>query len=106
MTVMSLYAVVAVLLFVIGFYGLIVHSHLLRKVLALNVMGSGIFLLLVSIAHGTHGGPPDPVPHAMVLTGIVVTVSATAFAITLFRRLYAETGRPHLPEEDGERTGS
>ncbi len=102
MNLMFLYAIVAVLLSVIGFHGLIVYPHLLRKILALNIMGSAIFLFLVSIAHGKPEGLPDPVPHAMVLTGIVVTVSATAFALTLFRRFYAETGKPHLPDKDEE----
>lgn len=102
MSVMFLYATVAVLLFVIGLYGLIARPHFLRKIIALNIMGSGIFLLLVSIAYGKPGGRIDPVPHAMVLTGIVVTVSATAFALTLARRLYSETGKPHLPDENIE----
>jgi len=31
----------------------------------------------------------DPVPHALVLTGIVVAVSATAMALALGRRLEA-----------------
>lgn len=32
-------------------------------------------------------GTPDPVPHALVITGIVVMVSATAVALSLIRRL-------------------
>ena len=42
---------------------------------------------------------PDPVPHAMVLTGIVVAVSATAFALVLARRIYSVTGSTRLPED-------
>ncbi len=95
----DLYALSSVALFCLCLYGVIAHAHLIRKVLALNIMGSGIFLLLVSLARR---GPmaPDPVPHAMVLTGIVVAVSATAFALALVRRLYAATGQACLPEEE------
>jgi multicomponent Na+:H+ antiporter subunit C len=93
-----IYAVAGALLFSLGLYGLIVHAHLVRKILAFNIMGSGVFLALVGLAQRT--GQVDPVPHALVLTGIVVAVSATAFALILARRLYAASGRCTLPGED------
>ena len=95
-----LYALLGVGLFTLGLYALIVHAHLLRKILAINVMGSGVFLVLVALGGRSPGGaPPDPVPHAMVITGIVVAVSATALALALLLRIKAETGRDRLPEE-------
>jgi multicomponent Na+:H+ antiporter subunit C len=97
-----LYALVGVGLFCLGLYALIVHAHLLRKILALNIMGSGVFLVLVALAKRTGNAIPDPVPHAMVITGIVVAVSATALALSLMLRVAAETGRAELPEERGE----
>jgi len=53
---------------------------------------------LVAIAYR---GPeaPDPVPHAMVVTGIVVAFASTALAVALARHIHAETGMVHLPEE-------
>jgi multicomponent Na+:H+ antiporter subunit C len=101
MTPATLYALTGVLLFCLGLRGLIAEAHLLRKILALNIMSSGVFLLLVGIAF-RHPDPPDPVPHAMVLTGIVVAVSATAFALVLARQIYRETGATRLPEEERE----
>ena len=95
-----LYALVSVALFVICLNGLITGRHLLRKILALNMMGSSVFLLLVAIAFRNRGEFADPVPHAMVLTGIVVAVSATAFALALARRYHAETGSTELSDED------
>jgi multicomponent Na+:H+ antiporter subunit C len=97
-TAATLYALGGVALVAIGLYGLIVRDHLVRKVLALNVMGSGVFLVLVGLADRT-GGPPDPVPHAMVLTGIVVAVSATAVALVLSVRVKSLTGRAALPAD-------
>ena len=107
MSQVTLYALSGVGMVAICLYGLISYPHLLRKVLAINVLGSGIFLLLISFARRVPGPEPDPVPHAMVLTGIVVSVCATAFALALARRVYDETRRPYLPEEeDGlEETG-
>ncbi len=101
MSVAFAYALVGVGLFSLGLYALIIHAHLLRKVLAINVMGSGVFLALVALATRTGDAQPDAVPHAMVITGIVVAVSATALALTLMLKLTAETGRAKLP--DGQR---
>jgi len=102
MSPVFLYALVGVGLFCLGLYALIVHAHLLRKILAINVMGSGVFLILVALAKRTGDAAPDPVPHAMVITGIVVAVSATAFALMLMLRVAAETGRAELPDEQSE----
>jgi multicomponent Na+:H+ antiporter subunit C len=98
MSAAVLYALMGVALFSIGLYGLLAHAHLLRKVLALNFMGSGVFAVFVATAWRGPQVSPDPVPHALVLTGIVVAVSATAFALALIRRVHAETGRAYLPE--------
>ncbi len=94
-----LYALVGTGLFTLGLYALIIHPHLLRKILAINVMGSGVFLVLVALATRTQGAMPDPVPHAMVLTGIVIAISATALGLALMLRVRAETGRAELPEQ-------
>ena len=94
-----LYALLGVGLFTLGLHALIVHAHLLRKILAINVMGSGVFLVLVALGGRTLGVPPDPVPHAMVITGIVVAISATALGLALMLQVQAKTGRTRLPEE-------
>ncbi len=99
MSTAFLYALVGMGLFALGLYALIVHVHLLRKILAINVMGSGIFLVLVALARRTGEAQPDAVPHAMVITGIVVAVSATALALTLMLKLNAESGRAELPDD-------
>jgi len=101
MNAASLYGLVGAGLFCLGLYALIVHAHLLRKILAINVMGSGVFLVLVALAKRIGGGAPDPVPHAMVITGIVVAVSATALALTLMLKVATATGRAELPDDEG-----
>ncbi len=95
----SIYMLTAVALLSIGLVSLVRQEHLLRRLLALNIVTSAIFLFLVALAYGDGSTRPDPVPHAMVLTGIVVAVSATAFALALIRRLYAQTGRAELVED-------
>lgn len=80
------YGLTGLFLFVVGLAGLITCAHLLRKILATNIMASGVFLFLVTIGHG-RGILIDPVPHVMVLTGIVVSVSYTATAVALACRV-------------------
>jgi multicomponent Na+:H+ antiporter subunit C len=99
MNVSLLYSLVGLALFSLGLYGLIAYGHLLRKILAINVMGSGVFLILVALANGSGETSPDPVPHAMVLTGLVVSVSATALALALACRVHENTGSAQLPED-------
>lgn len=100
MSAALLYGLTAAALCALGLYGVLAQAHLLRRILALNILGSGVFLLFIALARRTPELAPDPVPHAMVLTGIVVAVSTTALALALARRLHAETGRTALPEED------
>jgi multicomponent Na+:H+ antiporter subunit C len=91
-----IYLVTSVLLLCVSLYHLVCHEDLIRRLLALNTMTSAIFLFLVALAHGDGSVAPDPVPHAMVLTGIVVAVSTTALALALIRRLHQQTGRTEL----------
>jgi len=96
MNAVLLYALAGAGLFTLALYALIMHQHLLRKILAINIMGSGVFLILVALAEQT------PIVHAMVITGIVVAVSATALALALMLRVVAETGQAKLPEKGAE----
>jgi multicomponent Na+:H+ antiporter subunit C len=82
----------------LGLYGLITNPDPLRKILGFNILGSGVFLLFGIIARkgAAAGLPADPVPQALVITGVVVAFSATALAIALLLRLSQETGRATL----------
>ena len=92
----QLYAMLGVALFCVGLYALATRRHLLAQILALNIMGSAVFMLLVALAR--RGAAVDPVPHAMVITGIVVAVSATALGLRLMLRVAQSTGAARLPE--------
>ncbi len=84
-----LFALCGIGLFSIGLRGTLLQEVLLLRLLALNVCGAGVFMIFVSIAFRTNSATADPVPHALVLTGIVVAVSAMAMALALGRRLKA-----------------
>lgn len=88
----------------IGLYGLITNPEPLRKILAFNLLGSGVFLLFGVIARrgAAAGLGGDPVPQAMVITAIVVAFAATAMAIALVQRLGYETGRASISSDSSE----
>jgi multicomponent Na+:H+ antiporter subunit C len=92
----------------LGLYGLVLHPHPLRKLLAFNVIGNGVFLVFGIIARrGAAAGLPfDPVPQAMVITGIVVAFAASALAVALILRLYSEAGRITLDPDAWTEPGS
>ena len=89
---------VALILFAIGFTTLLLHRNLLKKIIGLNIMDTGIYLFLASMGYIEGGMAPiiqngvtdaeayiNPVPGGLVLTGIVVSVSVTAFMLSLSR---------------------
>jgi multicomponent Na+:H+ antiporter subunit C len=80
------FALAGVVLMVLGAHAAILQAQVLRKIIAVNVMGVGVFLILIATAYRGITTAADPVPHALVLTGIVVAVSATALALALERR--------------------
>jgi len=73
----------------LGLFGLIVHPQPLRKILAFNLIGGGVFLLFGAVARrgAAAGFGGDPVPQALVITGLVVAFAATALAVALLLRL-------------------
>lgn len=77
-------------LFVLGTVRVLLIDDLVRRVVALNVAGSGVFMVLLALAVRDPPAPPDPVLQALVLTGIVIAVSVTALALVLIRRLDVE----------------
>jgi multicomponent Na+:H+ antiporter subunit C len=85
----------------LGLYGLILNPHPLRKLLAFNIIGSGVFLIFGIVARrGAAAGLSfDPVPQAMVITGIVVAFAASALAVALILRLAAASGKVTLDPE-------
>ncbi|MBS3997106.1 MAG: NADH-quinone oxidoreductase subunit K [Hydrogenophaga sp.] len=79
-------------LFVLGLHSLLLRPHWLRAIMAINIMGSGVFMVMVALAR--RGDTTDPVLHALVVTGLVIAVSATAFALRLASGLLERTKKP------------
>lgn len=96
--------VISTILFAIGALIVLNKSNLIKKLIGINVMESSIFLMFVASANIRGGAVPlfdgsnpkeiyvNPLPSALMLTGIVVSVSVTAFALALIIRLYKSYG--------------
>jgi multicomponent Na+:H+ antiporter subunit C len=100
-SVATIFGLCAAVLIGIGVYGLIVVAHPLRKIMAFNIIGSGVFILFGAVAQRGAGAGfgGDPVPQALLITGIVVAFSATALAVALVVRLIEATGSASLSSE-------
>ena len=94
---------VSVILFCIGFCMLLFDRNLLKNVLGLDILDTGVFLLLADrgyiagrMANIITDGITDasyyinPIPAGLVLTGIVVSVSVSAVMLSLTVRIYRE----------------
>lgn len=98
----------SIILFAIGFTTLLVHNNLIKKIIGLNIMDTSIFLYFISIGYIDKAHAPifeegiqhyvNPVPSGLMLTGIVVAVSVTAFALALTIRLHSIYGTLELDE--------
>jgi len=97
MNALDILAISASALVGLGIYGLLAARHLLRRVLAFNLVGSGLFLWFG--AAGARGGVGvDPIPQALIITGIVVALAASALGVALVVA-HARLSGPTLPEE-------
>ena len=97
------YLVISVLLFCIGASSLIFNPNLIKKLIGFDLMDNAIYLMLTSAGYVNGREDPlildfttapsaehfvNPIPAGLVLTGIVVSVSVTAFALALVVRIY------------------
>ncbi len=95
---------VAAILFIVGLYAATSKSNLVKKLMGINIMETSVFLLFISIGAVKGGKAPivieassktrfvNPLPQALILTGIVVAVSTTAIALSLIIKIYEHCG--------------
>ena len=90
----------AMILFCIGLYTLIMRRNVIKKIIGLNIMETAVFFFLVSVGYLKEGVAAiviqgvepsqmvNPIPQALVLTGIVIAVSINALSLSLALKLY------------------
>ncbi len=99
-----------VILMMIGFYAMIGKKNLVKKLIGMNIFQTAIILMFVSagvkqgaripilnkyeaLEHGVNvTSIVNPLPHVLMLTAIVVSVSVTGVALAILQRIYREYG--------------
>ena len=79
-----------IFLMMVGFYVLISHGNLVKKIVGLNIFQTSVFIFYISMGKIRGGTAPllmegdvvysNPLPHVLILTAIVVGVATTALA--------------------------
>ena len=95
----GIYSLVLILMF-LGMFGMIIANNYMKKMMAMNVMQVAVILFFLCFAQKTGGMIPilngittdpnlyiNPLPHALMLTAIVVSLGTTGVAIALLMRI-------------------
>ena len=95
----GIYSLVLILMF-LGMFGMIISNNYMKKMMAMNVMQVAVILFFLCFAQKFGGMIPilngvttdpslyiNPLPHALMLTAIVVSLGTTGVAIALLMRI-------------------
>lgn len=88
---------IVVFLMMSGFYIIIAHGNLIKKIVGLNIFQASAFILYITFGKVTGGTAPiieegftiysNPLPHVLILTAIVVGIATTALGLALVIRI-------------------
>ena len=88
---------IVVVLMMTGFYIVIAHNNLVKKIVGLNIFQVSVFVFYITMAKVKGGTAPilaegieiysNPLPHVLILTAIVVGVATTALGLALVVRI-------------------
>ncbi|HHI01286.1 MAG: cation:proton antiporter [Thermotogae bacterium] len=97
---MNPYYFASIALILIGLYAILAKRNVLKMLVGLSIMETGVNLLLISVGYVSGRSAPilsegitpdravDPIPQALVLTAIVIGVATTAMALSVVINLY------------------
>lgn len=104
---------VVVILMMVGFYIVIAHGNLIKKIVGLTIFQTSVFIFYISMAKVDDGTAPilaaginqysNPLPHVLILTAIVVGIATTALALALAVRIkeaYGSIEEEEIQEKD------
>jgi multicomponent Na+:H+ antiporter subunit C len=94
-----IYALISVL-FLLGIYGIVMKNNLIKKLMAMNIMQVAVIFFFLTLGLKIDGtirfeipgvtsiiAYINPLPHALMLTAIVVSLSTTGVALALMIRI-------------------
>ncbi|MDX1593527.1 MAG: cation:proton antiporter subunit C [Gammaproteobacteria bacterium] len=88
---------IVIVLMMTGFYVVIRSTHLVKKIVGLNIFQTSVFILYITMGKVEGGTAPiveagataysNPLPHVLILTAIVVGVATTALGLAIVVRI-------------------
>jgi len=103
---------VVIILMMIGLYIVIAQGNLIKKLVGLTLFQTSVFIFYISMANVDGATAPilaqgitsysNPLPHALILTAIVVGIATTAVGLSLVVRIKAAYGS--IEEDEIEAT--
>lgn len=92
---------IGIIIVLIGIYGILSRRNIIKMIMCLYIMNSGVILVFVSVGYVAGGQAAifeggvrklavDPLPQAMMLTTIVIGLGITALALSLAIKMYDE----------------
>ena len=88
---------IVVILMMAGFYTVMAHGNLVKKIVGLNIFQTSVFILYISLGQVSGATAPildetyteysNPLPHVLILTAIVVGVATSALGLALIVRI-------------------
>ncbi len=111
---MTITALILTLL-LLGFWGILSKRHLVKKIVALNIINSAVIILFINMGSRSGETAPilvkemmdivDPLPQALMLTAIVIGVSITAFGVCLIYLIFQKYGTLDIDKIEREHIG-
>jgi multisubunit Na+/H+ antiporter MnhC subunit len=105
----------SVLLIFIGLYGVLSRKNMIKILISLGLMDTGVNLLLVALGYVEAANAPilnsviqsnaeafvDPIPQALVLTSIVIGTAVLALGLALVIKIYDKYSTLNIAEIRG-----
>jgi len=101
LSITNIFIINAFLIILIGIFGIITRNNIIKILLSLNILETGVNLLIVSLGYTATGTVPilsktmpnyinfvDPLPQALILTSIVIGFATTALGLAITVRYY------------------
>jgi len=98
-------------LFFIGLFGLLIHRHVLRIFISVSIMEIALFLFFIGNTfnkdftapilgdgHTAFTAMNDPIPHALILTAIVIGMAVFALGVSFAIEYFKLTGKTDINE--------
>lgn len=97
--------ILILILFFLGIYGMVMSSNYMKKLMSMNVMQVAVIFFFLCFGQKSGGTVPiivgsildpayyiNPLPHALMLTAIVVSLGTTGVALALLMRIKESFG--------------